>query len=410
MTHETERPTRCRLELLTLDPDNARKHDKRNLATIRASLERFGQRKNIVAQAREGKDGARELVVRAGNGLVIAMRELGWTTAKVEIYEESDDDARDFALVDNRSAELSVWDEMGLAGSLADALGTTSIEDGLDDLGFSSDDLRRILGISEDEGELPPPPETPVTERGDVWVLGRHRLLCGDSTVPAEVSRIARPFRPSLLVTDPPYGIEYDPAWRKEKAEMGFKRFKPSALGKVRNDDRADWEAAFRLFPGDVAYVWHASHFGGKTAQSLVNCGFKIRAQIIWKKSSYAISRGHYNWQHEPCWYAVRKGKTARWAGKKNESTVWDIPHVKNKTGLGAEKPIEIFARPMMNHGEEGDVVFDPFVGSGTAIIAAEKTGRTCLAIEIDPGYCDLAAARWERLTGEEAERIPRKR
>lgn len=242
-------------------------------------------------------------------------------------------------------------------------------------------------------------PAPAIARRGDVWILGPHRLVCGDATDPADVAAALNGTVPHLMVTDPPYGVSYDPAWRAEKLPKGGAR----ALGVVANDDCADWRAAWMLFPGDVAYVWHGSLNGSVVQDSLRAAGFLARSQIIWDKGRLIISRGHYHWRHEPCWYAVRKGRTARWAGDRRQMTVWLIPHRRSETGHGTQKPLEAMRRPILNHTVPGDRVYDPFVGSGTTIMAAEDTGRICHAIELDPAYVDVAVKRWEAMTGKEA-------
>lgn len=208
------------------------------------------------------------------------------------------------------------------------------------------------------------------------------------------------------MVTDPPYGVEYDPEWR-EGADLGVgKRSK----GKVENDDRVDWTEAYCLFPGDIAYVWHAGVFTGDVAVNLINIDFQIRAQIIWSKQHFVLSRGAYHWKHEPCWYAVRKGKKSFWCGDRTQSTVWDIANnnsfgnsKKEETwGHGTQKPVECMARPIRNHGDKNDSVYDPFLGSGTTLIAAEQLGRKCFGIEISPSYCDVILTRWSNFTGKE--------
>jgi len=266
------------------------------------------------------------------------------------------------------------------------------------------DGLRPVVvgsGLT-DEDEVPEPPEEPVTQPGDLWLLGEHRLLCGDATSAEDVGRLLDGGRPFLMVTDPPYGVEYDPEWRKK---AGLRQ--GGADGAVSNDDRVDWSAAWALFPGDVAYVWHAGKYASAVQTSLERHGFEVRAQIIWRKARFAISRGAYHWGHEPCWYSVRKGRTAKWHGDRTQSTVWDIMHVANETGHGTQKPVECMRRPIANHGSRDDAVYDPFVGSGTTIIAAEQLKRRCLAMELDPVYCDVVVKRWERFTGKKAERTP---
>ena len=238
---------------------------------------------------------------------------------------------------------------------------------------------------------------------GDVWVLGRHRLVCGDCTTVEAVDAALNGVKPHLMVTDPPYGVDYDPAWREEAARKGLIGFPPSALGTVQNDTQADWRDAWSLSPAEVAYVWHASMLGGDVAEGLRAHGYEIRSQIIWAKSSFAISRGNYHWQHEACWYAVRKGKTAHWHGNHSQTTLWEIPHNKNETGHSTQKPVECMRRPIENNSSPGQAVYEPFSGSGTTIIAAEMTGRSCHAIEISPAYVDVAVLRWQNFTGQSA-------
>jgi len=245
---------------------------------------------------------------------------------------------------------------------------------------------------------------------GDVWQLGRHRLVCGDATSPLVVARALNGHATHLMVTDPPYGVSYDPNWRTGLVDPGGKQKSVRATGKIANDHRSDWRRAWKLFPGDVAYVWHAGLHASRVQASLAAAGFFIRSQIVWDKGRLIISRGHYHWRHEPCWYAVRKGKTGHWAGDRRQVTVWQIPHRRSETGHGAQKPIECMRRPIENNSRPGDRVYDPFVGSGTTIIAAEMTGRICHAIEIDPVYAGVAIARWQQLTGKKARLVSRER
>jgi DNA modification methylase len=202
------------------------------------------------------------------------------------------------------------------------------------------------------------------------------------------------------MVTDPPYGVEYDPSWRG-RAGVGSAG---AATGAVRNDDRADWRDAWALFPGDVVYCWHADRHASNVQASLEASGFDIRCQVIWAKDRFALSRGHYHWQHEPCWYAVRNGATAHWAGDRSQSTLWTIRAREDAGhGHGTQKPVECMRRPIENNSSPGQAVYEPFSGSGTTIIAAEMTGRSCHAIELDPAYVDVALKRWQDFTGNAA-------
>jgi DNA modification methylase len=255
-----------------------------------------------------------------------------------------------------------------------------------------------VAGLT-DPDDAPEPPAHPVSRVGDLWLLGQHRLLCGDSTSAADVGKVLGDVGPHLMVTDPPYGVDYDPAWRA-KAGVNLNKHR---LGKVANDDRADWRDAWGLFPGTVAYVWHAGRYASTVQESLAAAGFDVRSQIIWAKDRFALSRGHYHWQHEPCWYAVRNGP-ASWTGDRKQSTLWQIP-AREGQGFehGTQKPVECMKRPIENNSSPGQAVYEPFSGSGTTIIAAEITGRACLAIELLPQYVDVAIRRFELFTGQDA-------
>lgn len=230
---------------------------------------------------------------------------------------------------------------------------------------------------------------------GDVWQIGPHRLMCGSSTEATDVARLLNGSKPRLMITDPPYGVEYDASWRKQAMPDTNPGKRGGMYGKVANDDKADWRDAWALFPGEVAYIWHAGNKAHLVAESLEACDFQIRAQIIWAKHQFVIGRGHYHPHHEPCWYAVRKSGTGHWNGDRKQSTLWQIPKPKeNETGHSTQKPVECMARPMRNHS--GDV-HDPFLGSGTTMLAAQNLGRICYGMEISPGYCAVILDRMQR-------------
>jgi DNA modification methylase len=233
---------------------------------------------------------------------------------------------------------------------------------------------------------------------------GGHRIVCGDSTSAGTVNVALDGAKSHLMVTDPPYGVDYDADWRNHALRADGSKIGGRAIGKVENDTRADWSEAWALFPGDVAYVWHGALHSSEVAQSLEASGFSIRSQIIWAKQQFAIGRGDYHWQHEPCWYAVRKSRPGHYAGDRTQSTLWQIDKpVKSETGHSTQKPVECMKRPIENNSAIGDAVYEPFSGSGTTIIAAQMTGRICHAIELNPAYVDVAVLRWQAFVGAEA-------
>lgn len=370
---------------------NARTHSEAQVAQIAGSIREFGFNNPVLV------DGANGII--AGHGRVLAARKLGLAQVPViELSHLTEAQKKAYILADNRLAEQAGWDRDLLALELTD-LSDLGIE--LGELGFDGKELDDLLGnLSGDarEEETPEPPADPVSRLGDLWCLGPHRILCGDATDAAAVERLLDGVKPHLLCSDPPYGVNYDPDWRNRAGASETKR-----TGKVMNDDRADWRDAWALFPGDVAYVWHGALHASTVAQSLEACGFEIRSQIIWAKERHVLSRGHYHWAHEPCWYAVR-GK-GHWSGDRKQSTLWSIPNRDQdaETVHGTQKPVECMRRPILNNSAPGQAVYEPFSGSGTTIIAAEATSRVCFAMELDPAYVDVAVRRWENYAGETA-------
>jgi DNA modification methylase len=306
---------------------------------------------------------------------------------------------RQLVLADNRIALNAGWDLEMLNVELKElsVLGAD-----LAALGFTTDELAAALNPSKegltDEDEAPPVADVAITEPGDIWCLGPHRVICGDSTDAATIKALLGDTIPTLMVTDPPYGVEYDPEWRNDRGLSHSSR-----TGKVHNDERADWSEAWALFPGNIAYVWHGALRSIPVAQSLIKEGFTIRAQIIWVKDRLVIGRGDYHWRHEPAWYAVRS--KGNWTGDRKQTTVWEIPSGDQdaKTVHGTQKPVECMRRPMLNNSSPGQAVYEPFLGSGTTLIAAQSSGRVCHAIELDPLYVDVAVRRWQAFTGEAA-------
>lgn len=383
------------------DPRNARRHPASQIKKLRTAFRRFGFRNPVLLK----DDGE---TIGAGNGRVEAAIEEGLDRIPtITVLGLSEDEWRAFAIADNRIALDADWNMDILRTEMLD-LRKAGLS--LDMTGFDEKEILDLFKtpkmMRDADADAPEPPEAPVARAGDVWLLGDHRLACGDSTDPKVVEAVLQGAKPHLMVSDPPYGVEYDAEWRNQAERADGRKLNSDPTvkrGLVKNDNRADWREAWALFPGEVAYVWHGGLATGEVLASLQAVGFEPRAQIIWRKSRSIIGRGHYHWQHEPCWYVVRKGGTGHWQGSRKESTVWDIDHRKSDTGHGTQKPVEAMRRPIETNSQPGDRVYEPFSGSGTTIIAAQMTKRICHAIELDPAYVDVTIKRWEAFTGEKA-------
>jgi DNA modification methylase len=382
---------------------NSRTHSDAQIAKIASSIREFGFINPVVT---DGKNG-----IVAGHGRVMAANKLGLKEIPcVEASHLTEAQKRAYVIADNRMALDAGWNadmlkvELGELQSLNFDLALTGFEVGEIDA-FLAD---KTEGLTDPDA-VPETPERAVTVLGDTWVLGKHRLRCGDSTSADDVVALLNGVSPHLMVTDPPYGVEYDAGWRSSLDQYN------QATGLVNNDNIADWKDAYALFPGDVAYVWHSGLFADVVSKGLQDCGFQMRSQIIWVKPHFAISRGHYHGQHEPCWYAVKKksGATGHWNGDRKQSTVWQIANAtfqggkqgpeNAKTGHGTQKPVECMKRPIENNSSPGQAVYEPFSGSGTTIIAGEMTGRAIYAMELNPPYVDVAIKRWQDFTGQKA-------
>jgi DNA modification methylase len=355
---------------------------------------------------------AQDLTIISGHARLAAALELGLTHVPTICHHHLTKTLKKgYTLAANRIALSAGWD----GGILKDEF-TDLIEEEFDLrlTGFTQDEIDDYLNpdilndnlTDGDDCEMGEGQEA-VTQRGDVWILGDHRLRCGDSTFVDDVQALLAGNAPHLMITDPPYGVEYDPSWR-DGADLGVGE---RSRGKVKNDNIVDWTDAYSLFEGDVAYVWHAGKFTHIVAKNLEDCGFDIVSQIIWAKQHFALSRGDYHWQHEPCWYVVRKGKKHHWRGARDQSTLWEIKNNnsfgnsdKEETwGHGTQKPIDCMLTPLENNSRANDYVYDPFGGSGTTLIACEKTGRRCLMMELDEKYCDIIVRRWQKFSGKKA-------
>lgn len=400
---------------LISDPQNANRGTPRGRAMLDRSLRTYGAGRSILTD-RDGRVIAGNKTVEQATALKLPIRVVDTNGSELVVVRRTDLDlardprARELALVDNRTSELDLaWDPEMLKQHMTEGVDLATC--------WSEGELERVLqegthsGLTEDDHAVTPRATT--IQRGDLFAVGEHRLLCGDATDATDVRRLVGEAAPILLVTDPPYGVQYDPAWRNRRYPT-----QRTAIGRVRHDDRVDWTTAYQLFGGDVAYVWHAGLFAGPVATSLEVAGFEIRSQIIWAKQHFALSRGDYHWQHEPCWYAVRRGRPSRWQGDRTQATLWSVPNLNPMggtrdgdnavTGHSTQKPVRLFERAILNHTAPGDAVYDPFVGSGTALIAAEKTGRVGYVMDIDPLYVQVAIDRWEAYRGTSVRRLAR--
>jgi DNA modification methylase len=328
-----------------------------------------------------------DMVVLGGNMRLKAMREAGWKDVPIQVVDWDEDKQRQFIIKDNVSGGEWDWD------MLANEWDTEELQEwGLDLPDF---DNGKELEAEEDDYEMPEELQTDIV-LGDLFEIGPHRLLCGDSTDSDAVAKLLNGKEPYLMVTDPPYGVVYDANWRNEAERADGTKIGASAVGKVSNDDNADWSESWSLSPAKVAYVYHAGVFSGIVQKSLSDCDFIIRSQIIWVKSNFAISRADYHWKHEPCWYAVKKGNKGNWASDRKQTTVWEIAKPsKSETGHSTQKPVECMAKPIGNH--DGDV-YDPFLGSGTTMVAAHQLNRKCYGMELDPKYCQVIVDRMLKL------------
>ena len=377
-------------------PKNPRKIPAAAVQKVAASIREFGFQQPIVVD--------RKGVVIVGHVRLLAAQEIGLKEVPVHVAQNlTPEQVRTYRLADNRTADEALWNPELLAEELR-ALEQAGID--LAASAFDDHQLLRLLGEMDRDNMEIRPPERPVSQHGDLWQLGSHRLLCGDATEADDVTRLLDGTKPLLMVTDPPYTPDYDSSHRlrhgKEAQRLSTHVYKGITSEELKN--------TWPLFPGNIIYIWIGSAYLPETVSELRSLGFDFRNEIIWAKPCMVINRGHYQFAHEPCIYAVRRGKTARWRGGRNQSTLWAHPNAsgflatdEERTPHAGQKPLELMRRPIVNHLRKGEAVYDPFVGSGTTIIAAEKEGRVCFAMDIDPAYIDIAILRWQKLTDAKA-------
>ncbi len=404
---------------LGVDPKNPRRITDQAAAGLSVSLSEFGDLSGIVFNER-----TQQLV--CGHQRIDQIRKR-WGELPIEgdvIRSPEGHEFRvrlvDWPIAKQRAANVAA-NSQRIAGEFTDGLDVILSEiksdtpELYDSLLFA--ELQHAVAtpaIAEDD--VPEPPKKPITKPGDLWLLGEHRLLCGDSTKSDQVERLFKKERAGLMNTDPPYGINFD------NASLGPSR---KDYAKIENDDLCDaklqafLESVFRVTTAHALnqnaawYLWHAHLTQGYFAAAAAAANVVLHRQIIWVKNRLILGRGHYHWKHEPCFMGWVKGSQppdyGAGNGERTQTTVWEIAGLGTKDRAefdhASPKPVQLFAIPIVKHLKPGEICFEPFSGSGPQFIAAQQLGRRCFGIEIEPKYCDVIVKRWETLTGEKAKR-----
>ncbi len=389
------------IERLFVNPANPRINEAA-IDPVAASLRRFGWRQPIVARP-SGE-------VIAGNTRLKAALKLGMTEVPVVWFEGPDIEATAYAIADNRTHEFSEWDEPALAKLLEEL----RAEDALDGVGYTEIDIDELLAeLADDEDIDDPgpeePPETPVSRPGDLWVLGNHRILCGDSTSSEDVERLMAGDTAALLSTDPPYCVDYTGANRPQDSGKDWSsKYREVEIEDLGEFLRAVLKTVLPLARDNAAiYIWHAHLQYPVIDEVFQEFGILRHQPIIWIKPSSTFSYSYYRWAHEPCLFGWRQGHKPPHYLENGMTSVWEVDWEGKHRVVGNEhptqKPLRLFEIPMEQHTRRGEIVLEPFSGSGSQIIAAERLGRRCRAMEISPAFVDVAVRRWEQATGNEA-------
>jgi site-specific DNA-methyltransferase (adenine-specific) len=375
---------------------NSRTHDDAQIAQIAASIKEFGWTNPILV------DGERGII--AGHGRLMAARKLGMTEVPViELKDLTPTQKKAYIIADNRLALNAGWDDQLLTIELNELLADKF---SLDLLGFNADELNALLNPVEineglvDEDEVPEPPPEPITKLGDVWIMGNHRLMCGDSTQIDQIEKLCNGRPVDMWLTDPPYNVAYE---GKTKDALTIKNDSMSD-DSFRQFLRDSYVAADVVMKqGAVFYIWHADSEGYNFRGAAHDTGWKVRQCLIWKKSTIVMGRQDYHWKHEPCLYGWKEGAGHLWAADRKQSTILEFDKPSRNGEHPTMKPVALFEYQMLNNTKGGDIVLDSFGGSGTTMIAAEKNGRVGYLMEFDPKYCDVIVKRWENYTGKTA-------
>jgi DNA modification methylase len=385
------------IEKLIPNSRNARTHSAAQVAQVAASIQEFGWTNPILIRP--------DCRVIAGHARLLAARQLG--LAKVPVIELnglSEAQCRALAIADNQLALNAGWDVETLQLELEEL---RADDFDLDVLGFGAQELDELWadldessGGLTDEDAVPQPPERAVTLRGDLWLLGRHRLLCGDATVRSDVDGLISPQQADLLFTDPPYNVDYE-GYTEDHLKIAGDRMSAEQFRAFLSSAFASYRLVLK--PKASLYVCHPSLWQIEFQQALEAAGFEIRCQIIWAKNTFAWGFGRYKFQHEPIFYAHVKGHSDPWYGDQAQSTLWQ----ENKPAANrlhpTMKPVELIERAIANSSCQDNLVVDLFGGSGSTLMACERTRRMARLMEIDPRYCDVIVRRWQEFTGKEA-------
>lgn len=372
---------------------NPRKNDHA-VDRVAAAIKEFGFRVPIVAKS----DG----LVVDGHLRLKAAKKLGLTQVPVILADDmTEAQIKAFRLSVNKVAEFAEWDNDLLKIELQDL-----VAEGFDLslTGFNMDEIGNLLaeptqGLT-DEDAVPEVPAVPITVEGDVWLLGRHRLMCGDSTSIEHLERLCDGQLVDMWLTDPPYNVAYE-GGTKEKLTIKNDSMADDQFRQFLRDAYVAADAVMKA--GAVFYIWHADLEGYNFRGAAKDAGWTVRQCLIWKKSSLVMGRQDYHWIHEPCLYGWKDGAAHLWAADRKQTTILQFDKPSRNGEHPTMKPVELFEYQMLNNTKGSDLVLDSFSGSGTTAIACEKHGRNARLMELDPKYCDVIVKRWQEFTGQEA-------
>jgi len=373
---------------------NARTHSDAQVAQIAASIKEFGLTNPVLVDGENG--------IIAGHGRVLAARKLGMDTVPViELSHLTDTQKRAYILADNQLALNAGWDTELLQIELTELDG---LDFDLSLIGFDADFLDGLLEVLPeglvDPDECPDPPADPVTKPGDIWLLGKHRVMCGDSTSTDAVQELMVGQLADLLLTDPPYNVAYE-GKTKDALKIQNDSMSDDGFRQFLTDTFVSADSAMK--PGAVFYVWHADLEGYNFRGACKDAGWTVRQCLIWSKNALVMGRQDYHWKHEPCLYGWKDGAGHLWAADRKQTTVLEFDRPQRNGEHPTMKPVALFEYQIFNNTKGQDIVLDLFGGSGTTLIACEKNGRVARLMELDPKYCDVIVTRWQTFTGHAA-------